>query len=713
MSPQRVRTSDSPPADVTRLIRELAAKTSLDAKGLAVLLGSSQYSVQRWLDGTAKPSPAMQDRICEHLSGSLKSDALAPRFASTGAVGNGQGTLFTSKGVRLMEEPTDRVIDSVTDGVHYVNSGDVRISDVIGLHAKAAHTADVPPPSGMSAGKNTYTYDAHTYHTKVPPQGIAELLRHYLPDGGLVLDPFAGSGMTGVAASFVGSDAILNELSPAACFISSQFTSKVDPTHFASAIAIVTRELHKLRERLYTTTCRECGVSTEIIYTVWSYRVLCSACDHEFNIWDVARRYGETVREHKILSEFDCPECQTHLKKSKLDRTVAEPVELTYRCCGRGNFLVHHPLLPEDVEVVKSVGESPALVEGFYPTTGLPHGVNLGQPRRHGLDSINKFYTPRNLSAMSQLWYTIHRIEDRDLRALAAFTLTSLYLRVTRLSEFRFWGGSGNLARLNIPFIFKEANVFDTFERKAKSVADHLETTASKYSGDVAVREGSATDLSEVPDESIDLIFTDPPFGANINYSEVNLLWEAWLGRFTDTKEEAIVNKVQGKGVKEYGQLMAESLKESYRVLRPGHWMLVVFMNSSGKIWEAVHEAIVGAGFDIHGASVFDKQHGTFKQFVSENTPGADLVLHCHKPSSDRSSRRQSDTDLPFHDEVSEFLSAKDINSYAMPFLHVKRETEIDYRRLYSEWVAHAVTRGQNVIDFSEFREICEELLNG
>jgi len=113
---------------------------------------------------------------------------------------------------------------------------------------------------------------------------------------------------------------------------------------------------------------------------------------------------------------------------------------------------------------------------------------------------------------------------------------------VTKLSEFRFWGGSGNTAHFNVPFIFNEANVFATFERKAASILDHLETTAVNYEGDRAVIAGSATDLNYLPDESIDFIFTDPPFGANINYSEMNILWESWLGEFTDATNEAIVN---------------------------------------------------------------------------------------------------------------------------------------------------------------------------
>src|SRR5205823_1718444 len=159
---------------------------------------------------------------------------------------------------------------------------------------------------------------------------------------------------------------------------------------------------------------------------------------------------------------------------------------------------------------------------------------------KHGLDRIDKFYTPRNLAAMSHLWKTIHSIKDTELAGYLAFVFTSLYQRVTRLSEFRFWGGSGNTAHFNVPYISDEPNVFKTFARKARTIQDHLESTAALYTGSTVVVQNSATSLGYLPDNSIDLIFTDPPFGGNINYSEMNLLWESWLDSFTNTTDEAI-----------------------------------------------------------------------------------------------------------------------------------------------------------------------------
>lgn len=695
--------------DIPALIQKIRNDRGWSRQRLGKALASSPASVTRWEEGSAEPSPSQSQAIVALSSTSATSSyEPVPQFASHGArsTKRNRADIATDdpEVIPLLKDPGTPIMDRITAGDQLRSTRSTTIDELIARHLEPASTVKEPPATGMSAGKNTYTYDAHTYHTKVPPQGIAELVRHYLPAGGLVLDPFAGSGMTGVAAAVLGDDCILNELSPAACFIESQFSSSVPPSEFAAAIRTVLQELSSLRTSLYSTTCRECGDTTELLYTVWSYRVICPHCECNFNLWDACRRYGRTVREHKILSEFPCPKCQTELKKSKLQRLEAEPVQVGYRCCGSKRIEVTHPPSLEDVERIRSIEDNPPLALGWYPTTPLWDGVNLGQPKRHGLTSVDRFYTGRNLAAMSNLWKVIHCIPQDNLAAQVAFVFTSLYRRVTKFSEFRFWGGSGNSARLNVPFIYDEPNVFVSFERKAKTIADHLESTAVNYSGNVVIRNGSATDLADLPDSSVDLVFTDPPFGSNINYSEMNLLWESWLNRFTDSTEEAIVNKVQGKSLEDYENLMAKSLKEAFRVLRPDHWMLMVFMNSSAKVWSALERSIGSAGFVLVKADIFDKQHGTFKHFVSPNTAGADLVLHCIKPSQpeDRS------THAPNID-VQDFLNGIDLERYLQSYLHVARPSEFDLRRLYSEWIAATIVTGGPLVDFAHFRDLANQ----
>lgn len=693
------------------LVEEILLRYGVPPGDLAKYVGSSLVSVVRWARGDTSPGSTLLPKLAEALYRLERGEVLAVEkvasshvFASRGARRhqNPLPLFENDMRVKLNPFPLPSVLSRLWVGKVWSGSSEV-LASVLADHTEAAPTVDSAAGGPVSAGKNTYTYDAHTYHTKVPPQGIAEILRSYLPDGGVVLDPFAGSGMTGVAARVLGLDAVLNELSPAASFIADRFTRFCDPTTFSAAVEAICRQTAELRRDLYSTRCRECGGLAEILFTIWSYRVCCNKCDQEFVLWDHCRQYGRTVRDHKILGEFPCPACGKKVKKSRLRRTISQPVRVGYRCCSGRQ--VEHPLTDDDIRRCGNLEGRPMLAPDFFPTTSLPDGVNLCQPRRHGHESVDSLYTGRNLAAMSHLWRAIHQVQDVQLAGFLAFAFTSLYKRVTKLSEFRFWGGSGNTANLNVPYIYNEANVFVTFERKARTILDHLDTTARSYTGRCVVHTGTATDLRFLPDESVDFVFTDPPFGANINYSEMNFLWEAWLGAFTDTSDEAIVNRYQQKGVEQYEELMKLSLQECRRVLRTGHWMVLVFMNSSRKVWKALQEAVSSSGFQIERVDIFDKQHGTFKQFVSDNTAGCDLMLHCRKTSR-RSSRHNRHPECSVKEAIQRFLESRRGPIPTLPYLHVARDEEIDYRMLYSEFIADSLTHSGVLPDYSSFREI-------
>lgn len=53
----------------------------------------------------------------------------------------------------------------------------------------------------------------------------------------------------------------------------------------------------------------------------------------------------------------------------------------------------------------------------------------------------------------------------------------------------------------------------------------------------------------------MDYVFTDPPFGDNLAYAELNFLIEAWHRVFTNWKPEAIMSDTQKKTLTEYQDL--------------------------------------------------------------------------------------------------------------------------------------------------------------
>lgn len=568
-----------------------------------------------------------------------------------------------------------------------------------------------PYSHSISAGKNTYVYDAHTYHTKVPPQGIELLIEYYTRPGDVVLDPFCGSGMTGVAATQKRRKALLSDLSPAASFIAFNLNTPIDSSRYLEAVYNLLDRASDLESSLYNTHCRTCNKLTPMLYMVWSYGLLCNYCEKEFLLWDVARDEHPRTRDSKIKSEFDCPNCHKRLKKRGLKRTSRYPVMIGYRCCQTGLKEATSPLDDYDYENLKKIEKTGVPNELWYPKNLLPEGINTKQPIAAGITTVDKMYTPRALWAMAYLWDQALEWPDYEVRSKLLFTLTSLYQRVTIFSEFRFWGGSGNTANFNVPTIINEQNLFRTFLRKAKTISLYFKSVPFT-ARDVQVSTQSACHLTQVHNNSVDYIFTDPPFGGNINYSEMNFLWESWLGVYTNNIEEAIVNKVQKKGIDEYKILLTNAFREMRRVLKPQGWLTIVFHNSSDAIWKALQTAIINAGFTINGTQTFDKEHGTFKQFVSENAVGYDLVLHCKKSSLTQSLIQNNSEDTII--QVIEFIKdavSQSSDKYIVRYLHVNREDEFDYRKLYAHWLAKSLTQSIVSISFEEFRTLVDKTI--
>ncbi|MDW8157811.1 MAG: DNA methyltransferase, partial [Bacteroidia bacterium] len=239
---------------------------------------------------------------------------------------------------------------------------------------------------------------------------------------------------------------------------------------------------------------------------------------------------------------------------------------------------------------------------------------------------VHHFYTKRNLWAISCLW--------SKLKGKQKFLLTSALNRnLTKLNRYIFYKGKGGIGRplsgtLYMPSENVEQSLFHLLgkqEAKFKILNYSLVSVSSLCSNDRKQNE-------KIPSNSIDYIFTDPPFGGNIMYSELNFITESWLKVKTNPASEAIINKTQGKGPEEYYELMKAAFMEYYRVLKPGKWMTVEFNNTKASIWMAIQNAIHTAGFVLANVAVLDKKHGGIKAMAIPTVSKQDLILSCYKP---------------------------------------------------------------------------------
>src|SRR5690606_39864593 len=126
-----------------------------------------------------------------------------------------------------------------------------------------------------------------------------------------------------------------------------------------------------------------------------------------------------------------------------------------------------------------------------------------------------------------------------------------------------------------------ETNCIERFSLRVSSVP------FTAHGGISCVSTGSAENM-QVPSDSVDYIFVDPPFGANIMYSELNSLWEAWLKVRTNAISEAVENRALGKALDDYLRLMSKCLEEAFRILKPVCWMTVEYLNTQASFWNAI-----------------------------------------------------------------------------------------------------------------------------
>ena len=589
-----------------------------------------------------------------------------------------------------------------------------------------------PFASDVSEGKNDPIYNAHSYHTKVPHKAIMRYILHYTEPGDVVFDGFCGTGMTGVAAQLcgdkttveslgyrVGKDgtiyqeekgegektdwipfsklglrrAILNDLSPAATFIAYNFNSPADVESFERETKRILREVEDECGWMYETLHIDGKTKGRINYTVWSDVFVCPECAREVVFWEAAVNKAAG----KVNKEFPCPHCDARLDKRNMDRSwvtkLDKTIGQTIRQAKQAPALINYSVGKRRFEKVPGTFDL-ALIERidrlenpyWFPTARMPEGEESRRNDDIGLTYVHHFYTKRNLWMLSAINGRL-QIKTRLIFQAVVATLCSRLVRYNMGNR-----GNGPLSgTLYVSSLIAETRPTWVIPRKAKDFAQAF-VAPSHSCGDT-----QSTSALDLPNNGVDYIFTDPPFGGNLMYSELNFLWESWLKVLTNNQKEAITNKIQGKGLPEYQLLMTACFQEAYRVLKPGRWMTVEFHNSQNRVWNAIQEALQSTGFIIADVRTLDKEQGSFKQVTSANAVKRDLIISCYKTNGGLEERfgREAGTE----DGVWDFIRA---HLKQLPvFVAKESKAEVIAERqnylLFDRMVAFHVQRGVTI----------------
>jgi DNA modification methylase len=536
----------------------------------------------------------------------------------------------------------------------------------------AQHVTE-PYRQEVTGSKGSIFYRTHSYHTKVPPEGILPMIEHYSNPGDLILDPFCGSGMTGVAALLSGRRGLLSDLSPAAVHIATGHTQPIEVQSFSAASTAMLRELASLEDRLYATTCNACGSKARIEYTVWSDTLDCPACRAAVLFWDAAR-----TADGSLSKALRCPCCRAIFRKTdaKLQRPAPVLVSVNCRYCRRRE---QRPL--SATETAEALRPRRAEITDWYPSAPLETWREMwrGQHRDLGVRTAADFFTDRNLQALAAAWRAA--CSSAEANALR-FAVSAIINRASRRYQWNPKRPTNVLpGTLYIASLTYEFNVFSLLRRKLSAVRQ-LAQVLAEATGSCSVRQSSATELGHIPDRSVDYVFTDPPFGANIYYSDASFLWEAWLDDFTPTVDEAVVSTSLradhgGKTLEDYEKLMAASFVEIVRALKPGAWASVVFHNSDDAVWSSLERAIEAADLRIESAIAFDKSQPSFKGVKQiteqERVSSFDLVLQLRADSPSFSRRRLlegADTEAQIVRAVAGLLETAPRRRRTTPYIH-------------------------------------------
>lgn len=575
-----------------------------------------------------------------------------------------------------------------------------------------------PYAADVSEGKNNPIYMAHAYHTKVPHPAIMRYILHYTQPGDTVFDGFCGTGMTGVAANMCGSyndvkalnekgvkfgarHNICSDLSPIASLISAAYNLRFNASLFRQKAEAILSKVESELGWMYDIEVD--GRPAKMNYVIWSDVFTCPNCGREICLW----KESVDLENELMRDTFNCPHCGATCSKKNMGKaweTVYDPivestVSLNKRIPVRVNYTANSRRGEIDIQHVKfNDSRIDSIDISKYPSTKLVDGFNTSQPiNSNGVTYTHQFFSRRNFIYLNR----VRELVQGDL--FLQTWLTSVLQNASNMYKFRLDRKGGILnGTLFIPSLTIEQNPYRLLKAKINDFA----AIAYPSRGNSAIGVASATELSNISDNSIDYMFIDPPFGANIMYSELSSIWESYIRVATNNKEEAIINPFQKKSLFDYQTLMNHSLKEFYRILKPGKWLTMEFSNTSASVWNSIQNALQGVGFVVVNVAALDKQQGSFKAVTSTTAVKQDLIITCYKPTAELTEKFKNSVDTAkntwdFIEELLEHLPVhlrKENSTTAV----VERSPKILFDRL----IAYYVQRGYPVpMDAAEFQK--------
>jgi len=470
-------------------------------------------------------------------------------------------------------------------------------------------------------------YLMHKYWARKPHNVVGEYIVHYSRKDDIVLDPFVGSGVTAIEALRRGRKAVAIDIDPIATFITRMTLKPIDIDEFKEAFEEIEKSVRKRIEKLYITTCPKCGKEALEAYVVWSEVVQCKKCEEKVVMAKAVKKKrsyicskGHELDPHNVVDDEPLEigvECNKCLEKSG----------------SKVRFLIKK-IDDKDTFDRKRLREISKLPIPYWHPKNVRLFYKDGRPfkKKEKNESLDDLFDRRSLIAHSIAYHEIEKIEDPDIRDMMKFVFSSNLHNVSKLNPVHqprwrrrqhpstswivhsYWVP---YLRVELPFWFyfnerfehirkgkEESNKTIRYFKEAKTFSD-LERGAN-----ILICTQSALRLfdepAKIPNNEIDYVFTDPPYGGSIQYLELSTMWAAWLrGEKNDPRfvlnfdSEITINENQHKDFDYYHKMLKASFEQIFNVLKSGKWLTVTFHNTDIKIYNSIIKAAVLAGFDL------------------------------------------------------------------------------------------------------------------
>lgn len=153
------------------------------------------------------------------------------------------------------------------------------------------------------------------------------------------------------------------------------------------------------------------------------------------------------------------------------------------------------------------------------------------------------------------------------------------------------------------------------------------------------VATGDAT-VIDLPDGSVDVVVTDPPYVDNVHYSELADFFHAWLRRMRPYRgyprrvSTRDCREVQNRSAEGFQDMIADVWRECHRVLSDEGLLVFSFHQSQTDGWSALMASLATAGFVVTATRPVVAEVTTSLTKAAAKEPNRiDVIVVCRKES--------------------------------------------------------------------------------